>query len=301
VNSNSLGFPAPEYPHERDPRSLRLLATGDAFTSAEGVDTEQSWPRLLEALLARARPDRKVEVLNFAITGYGPNQYLSVVEKFVPIYRPDLVLVEIYINDFTDVLDTELKFANEIGFQFPSPEGWRSYARLENFRGWLELHVMERVKGRILNRPDRLGMDLGGFEFLQQGDHERWTRGRDLLEDRVRRIRAAADRAGAKLLLILVPAGPQVCAPAQLHYFPAGVDLSDPQRYDLDRPQRLLLEIAKRVDVPAEDLRPLLKNLPECPYQPRNMHWTLSGHRAVAEHLSGLLRNHETLFPGGSK
>jgi lysophospholipase L1-like esterase len=300
VRANSLGFPGPEYPATREPRSVRLLATGDAFTSAEGVDTEQAWPRLLEARLAQAL-SRKVEALNFAVTGYGPNQYLRVVEKFAPIYRPDLVLVEIFVNDFSDVLDTDLNIASSIGFSRPSPQGWKSFARLENFRGWVKLHAVDPLKGRLQNTPDEIGSLYGAIEFLERGDHERWTRGRELLEDRVRRIKTAADGAGARLLLVLVPAATQVCAPAQLKYFPAGVDLTDAQRYDLDRPQRLLKEIADRSGVPSLDLRPVLKASAECPYQPRNMHWTAAGHRAVAEHLAGLLRDNDSLLPKGPR
>ena len=52
VNSNELGFPGPSYPEEKTPETIRILTFGDAFTSAEGVNTEQAWPRLLESNLA---------------------------------------------------------------------------------------------------------------------------------------------------------------------------------------------------------------------------------------------------------
>ena len=32
--------------------------------------------------------DRPVEVLNFAVTGYGPNQHAAIVEHFAPITGP---------------------------------------------------------------------------------------------------------------------------------------------------------------------------------------------------------------------
>ena len=77
VTSNSLGFPGPEYEIEKTASTFRVLVTGDAFSSAEGVDTAEAWPRLLEPQLAARLPQRKVEVLNFAITGYGPNRVRS--------------------------------------------------------------------------------------------------------------------------------------------------------------------------------------------------------------------------------
>jgi peptidoglycan/LPS O-acetylase OafA/YrhL len=84
VSANSLGFPGPEYSTTKNPDTFRILVTGDAFSSAEGVDTDQAWPRLLEAGLSTKLNGKKVEVLNFAITGYGPNQYEAVIQHFAP-------------------------------------------------------------------------------------------------------------------------------------------------------------------------------------------------------------------------
>src|SRR5262249_52360619 len=93
VRANALGFPGPNRPPERAPDMLRVLVTGDAFSSAEGVDTDRAWPRLLEPALGAQMPGRVVEVLNFAMTGYGPNQEAEVVGAFAPRFRPDVVVV----------------------------------------------------------------------------------------------------------------------------------------------------------------------------------------------------------------
>jgi len=71
VQANELGFPGPLYPTERTPGTLRIIVTGDAYESAEGVDTGESWPRLLERRLRERGV--QAEVLNFSITGWlGP-------------------------------------------------------------------------------------------------------------------------------------------------------------------------------------------------------------------------------------
>lgn len=119
VTANSLGFAGPEYAAERTPGTLRILTVGDAFTSAEGVDTDAAWPRLLESDLDQRLPDRSVEVLNFAITGHGPQQYASVVEHFGPIYQPDLIVVGFFVNEYQDVLATNEDFCSSIGFGRP--------------------------------------------------------------------------------------------------------------------------------------------------------------------------------------
>ena len=45
-------------------------------------------------------PDRAVEVLNFGITAYGPNQYAAVLKTLVPRYRPDVIVIGAFVNDF---------------------------------------------------------------------------------------------------------------------------------------------------------------------------------------------------------
>src|SRR4029453_8288324 len=102
VRANALGFPGPNRPEERAPGMLRVLVTGDAFSSAEGVDTDRAWPRLLEPALRTRTAGRLVEGLNFAVAGYGPNQEAAVVHEFAPRFRPDVIVVQSFVNDFDD-------------------------------------------------------------------------------------------------------------------------------------------------------------------------------------------------------
>jgi hypothetical protein len=90
----------------------------------------------------------------------------------------------------------------------------------------------------------------------------------------------------ARIIMLLIPASIQVCEPQDLDYYPSNVDLAD---FDLDQPQRLAREIAAATDIEVMDLRPLLQGLPECPYQPGNMHWTEAGHEAVAAAVAARL------------
>ena len=48
--------------------------------------------------------------MNFAITGYGPNQYAEVARTFIPRYHPDIVIIGFFMNDFTDDLGAILIF-----------------------------------------------------------------------------------------------------------------------------------------------------------------------------------------------
>src|SRR5262245_9955658 len=48
VAFNSLGFRDDEFPVEKQPGELRVLALGDSFTHGQGVQARDSWPEVLE-------------------------------------------------------------------------------------------------------------------------------------------------------------------------------------------------------------------------------------------------------------
>jgi lysophospholipase L1-like esterase len=105
---------------------------------------------------------------------------------------------------------------------------------------------------------------------------------------RWRQIAGIAGSLGARLMVLSVPTPGEVCAPADLAYWPRGVDLADTTRFDASRPQRWTAELATAVGAEYHDLHEVLRG-GACPYQPRNMHWTADGHRRVADAVAAWL------------
>jgi peptidoglycan/LPS O-acetylase OafA/YrhL len=288
VHTNALGFPAPHYPEEKEPGVYRVLTLGDAFTSAEGVDTERAWPRQLEQdLNAHAAGDRRYEVLNFGVTGYGPQHYALLAERYVPRYHPDLVVVGFFVNDFDDVTRTMDRFTRGIGFDKAPQTGWRSYRRPYHLREWFDYWVVAPVRERLLGVPRHLGSLWGQLEQFET-DNLRLDDPRvAAVKEDLARVDRAASAEGASVLLMLIPASVQVCDPGELPYLPRIVDLADTTRYDLNRPQRLASEVAAELGIPCWDLRSVLRASDGVRYYPkRNMHWTEAAHQVVAEALA---------------
>lgn len=289
VTSNSLGFPAPEYPEQKPDDVFRILVTGDAFSSAEGVDTDQSWSRLLESRLNEMAGGKKVEVLNFSMTGYGPNQYAEIVREFAPRYQPDLILVEVFVNDFQDALWTNEDFQYNIGFYSGDPNGISSILKLESLRAWIDLNVKQKLKEALRGGPNAQGYFLGHIATLERAELETLNYARDAVQEDLKQIRSVAEGTGAQVLLVMAPSSVQVCSAEAFDYYPRRIDLADSTRFDLDQPQRIMSEIAEALELPMYDLRNVLSSSEQCPYQPRNMHWTVDGHSVVADHLADLL------------
>jgi peptidoglycan/LPS O-acetylase OafA/YrhL len=289
VESNALGFPGPLYPAVKPEGVYRILVTGDAFSSAEGVDTHDAWPRLLEENLNADQAS--YQVLNFSITGWGPNQYTQAVQTFAPIYRPDLIIVSFFVNEFADVRKDNQDFSTSIGFDRPSPDSIGQALRFHHVRALLKSHLVGRIRELVTGEPYRLGYFLGGFTYLERKNLDLLTTAAPLIEERLERIVESADRVGAEVLLLMVPASPQVQGDDPLPYYPRSVDVTDSDRFDLGQPQRLTQKICAGTGIRCLDLRPpLIAVRDRQPYHPGNMHWTKAGHRAVAGFLASHIK-----------
>lgn len=107
IRINSEGLRDYEHPREKYPEVFRILVLGDSFAFGSGVSMEESYPKLLEAMLNQnlAEKGQKYEVINAGIDGYGTEQEYLFLEELGNRYKPDLVIVGLFANDIRDVMD----------------------------------------------------------------------------------------------------------------------------------------------------------------------------------------------------
>lgn len=288
VQANSLGFPGPEYPLDKPAGVLRVFTTGDAFTSAEGVDTSAAWPRLLGAHLQRA--GQPAEILNFSVTGYGPRQYAAVVRDFAGKYAVDVVIVALFVNDFSDAQTTNEEFREQIGFDRASPTSWQSIVTCRHLFRWLRVRIIDPEVERFARRPQPRGYALGQFAALQRNSPQFSPENIALVRSYLAEIREDTQRCRQRLIVLLVPSAPQVCSPEDLAYFPRAINLADTDRFDLDQPQRIAGNLCREHQIEYHDLRSVLQSDTGGPsFQNDNMHFTPAGHARVAAFVAGLL------------
>ncbi len=280
VKSNKLGFPGPLYPEKTEPETIRILVTGDAFESAEGVDTHDAWPILLEGKYTESL--KKTQVLNFSITGWGPQHYKRAVEKYAPKYNPDLILVGFFINEFFDVTITDQRFNESIGFHRADQNGIYSVLKMVHTQAALKRLFKDWFPSFIRGNPTNSGRHLANLALFERKNAQELKKNSEMVKNYIKSILNTAQNIGSRLMIVLVPSSVQVCDPDDLAYLTRGVDPASSEDYDLDQPQRLAKEIFKELNIEYFDLRPALSDAEGCPYQSRNMHWTEYGHQIVA-------------------
>jgi len=103
VRINLLGFrDERDYDLDKKDGTFRILVFGDSVTFGHGTLSETTYPFLLEQRLKQWRPEVNWEVWNLAVPGYNTGQELEYLREVGPIYKPDLVIIGFYPNDFTD-------------------------------------------------------------------------------------------------------------------------------------------------------------------------------------------------------
>ena len=115
VRINQEGFRDRERVPDKPPNTLRIAMLGDSMVEAQEVPVEQRFTEVLEGLLNQRRcfASRRVEVLNFGISGYGTAQELMVLRHHVWKYQPDVVVLGIMTGN--DIRNNSKQLDNDSG------------------------------------------------------------------------------------------------------------------------------------------------------------------------------------------
>src|SRR5262249_56911673 len=100
--------------------------------------------------------------------GCGPNEEAGGVGEFGPGFRPDVVVVEMFVNDFADALTSDEAFRESIGFSRPDPSTWWGILALPHLRDLVKVELLEPLYARLTGTPTTRGYHLGGFPALER-------------------------------------------------------------------------------------------------------------------------------------
>jgi hypothetical protein len=118
VKINSDGLRDREHTKVKPPETFRIAVVGDSYAEAFQVAQGAAFWSVMERRLqdCHALQGRRVEVINFGVSGYGTAQELITLREKVWEYSPDVVLLAVTTNN--DVLDNSraLKLTDEIPY-----------------------------------------------------------------------------------------------------------------------------------------------------------------------------------------
>lgn len=131
---NSTGFRDAERTIEKPADVFRIAVLGDSVAFGYGVEVEEGFTAQAEAFFSRAVTRPRIEVLNFAVSGYNPYTETELYRGVVRRHSPDLVLVQFCINDLNDpTLHFGASTMRRLGalpeLAYPNPAAARAAAR----------------------------------------------------------------------------------------------------------------------------------------------------------------------------
>jgi hypothetical protein len=300
-----------EFVADKPPHIYRIAVLGDSYAEALQVPVERTFWRQLEARLGACglAGNRRIEVLNFGVSGYSTAQELLALRHRAAAYRPDLVLLAFLSGN--DVRDN----SREIAGRYPRPyfgvgvgggltldSSFRDHwvARIKGSPVWAlgdHLRLMQLVNkvknvvGQPLSAPgaQQRGTDVGlDDQVYVSRPAPEWERAWQLTEALIAATRDQAERLGARFLLVTLSNPAQVPAdPQRMREHAAKLGEAD-----LFYPERRLRVFAGREHIEtvflAEDLAARAAARGEHLHGFANTqmgtgHWNAQGHALAAE------------------
>lgn len=100
VRTNSLGLRSPEFPLRRTKAHYWILALGNSPVWGELVNGEETFPSVLEDILAAKTRRLSVEALNAGVPGYSTFQARELEGRLLKAYQFDLVIISVMGADW---------------------------------------------------------------------------------------------------------------------------------------------------------------------------------------------------------
>jgi len=305
---------------QKPPGAYRIAVLGDSYAEALQVDVSRTFWRLLESKLSTCgfASGKRIEVLNFGVSGYSTAQQLITLRERVRPYSPDLVLLAFLSgNDVRDNskeiagayprpyfllengrLIEDLSFREHWIFKLKSSLPWLWLQEASNYSRLIQLfNKVKNIAGQPLSAP----REEGGIEEIGLDDHiylsrppAVWEGAWRLAESLIRAVRDEAQRQGARFLLVSLTNPGQVPPdPEQMRRHAR--KLGEP---DLFHPERRLQALAEQEGMEAillaesfsrhaAEHRVYLHGFANTQWG--GGHWNERGHALAAELISGHL------------
>ena len=305
---NQHGLRGAEVRVPKPPERYRVLFVGDSFIEAKQVAEQDSVAEQLNALVQRAGRS-EIRALNAGVFDWSQVHEYLYVQEAAPVLRPDLIVQFMYVgNDIGDVWprsrselrelerplaqlddDRTLDFATWklrqesqsdllLGALSRRSTAWRAF----------ETGVIDKI--RYASR-DGHGIEGQMLELFRHKESPAEARAWETAEALMLRTRAAAEQAGARYAVVVIPTRWQVHA-ADWQALLAARNEPDDDRWVLRGPQKRFVQMAERHQIPVVDLLPPMRDAAQRGqrlYYNVDIHWRPEGHQLAAHAVATFL------------
>lgn len=284
MNTDSYGFRN----LGKDYAKSNLYFVGDSFTWGEWVESEKTFPRLVESALNES-------VINLGVPGYNFDQYKILFEDWIAKYKPSTAVLCICPNDLLDYSPEREKNIHEWIQQAMSPLPWYKKTFLYQFllktkKAGLNISVLNHINKKAKNGLTLFNLSLLKSRAGAAADDDYLTSGAaEKVEAAFSRIIDLSQKNHVKLFVFLVPSKESTYIEDYAELFPDSVDLLKNEEIGYQR----LCDLSESKGVNCVNLTEIFRKngTQEKLYFDIDGHWNLAGHQLAANLILDTLKN----------
>jgi hypothetical protein len=276
VRINNAGFRDRDRFVDKLDGVYRIAVLGDEVSEAMQVPVTDTWWWRLPPLLQSCTKKLRVEVLNFAVAGYGTGQELVTLETTAMRYQPDLVLLQ--FSNANDVVDNSFALSKQKLRPFYRldargvPHVSESFAWSPAFERRMQTRYRLGEEIADHSRAFQLARQIGEQTFIGEARADRdiailgeprgelWEEAWRVTEALIEQMKLYAERNGARFAVVTAPHPLQ---PVKAMAYP----------------DQRLAQFGRRSHVPVVSLAGVMR--PELYL--KNGEWSTEAHRVAAE------------------
>jgi lysophospholipase L1-like esterase len=269
------------------------VAVGDSFTFGTGVDAADAWPEQLSKLAGR-------NIANLGVPGLGPPQYTGLVASYGLTLRPKIILYALSQDDLDDSFCFGLWVQQRQRGEYRCPPETRPSSRIGRFlaaRSALYRTFLAYSSPGESRRdepegqpPDAIRFEMDRIKGLLLPEALPAARG--LTERAIRLARQTAKKAGAVLVLLLLP------SKEQAYWHLISKQRTDITHDDIERLNRPVNELCREAGLQCLDLTPTFQEQAQkgrLLYFRMDRHMNAEGHRLAAQRIFEYLKKEKLL------
>jgi peptidoglycan/LPS O-acetylase OafA/YrhL/lysophospholipase L1-like esterase len=283
LKTNKMGFACPDIDLSKNDSSVyRIYIVGDAFSMPEGMEYEFSFPYLLEKNLKEKFPNRVVQVVNGGVTGYGPNEMLAQIEKYIDTIQPDLVINEFFVNEFQEINYSPEQRLTSIGFL-------RQESKRTKLWGYSQfVKHFEILLRDLTHKPDRqYNYNKSLLNLYRKNSTCYADTVVQKIDQYLHQVKKICDKQNTEFLLMYVPGQIEVSSPEHIDFYPSHKNLNDTSEFDFNISHQIINSICKKHNINLLNTKDLLISHKEQPvYFQASWHWNKTGHLLIANVLA---------------
>lgn len=253
---NRLGFRDGDYSFNKPENTVRVVVLGDSLTFGLGVESHESYPKILEVELNKnSNLDKIYEVLNMGLLGYGAIEYKNTYLEKGRQFKPDVVVVGFFLgNDSLDALWFDINkkaiFLKSIPDQlisyslneFLKSNSYLWVFLLQKYYGWVEKNIsLDNIQ--LVFKGDIKGRMLRDVQI--DPSNEYMKKSWDLTEEALNELIDYAKKEKTKTAILLIPTKEQII-PNEWEKAKSGGHNVTEKLYSDSAPRRIMLELCTK-------------------------------------------------------